>query len=103
MNFTDSTVCLGSWGKGRSSSYALNGILRVGSSRQAATSKRIENIKISTKYNPSDDPSRGAPLRARKDPIDDWVKEAVCPEITPSVSSRPSVRIAYATMNCNCT
>ena len=50
VNFVDSLVGLCAWAKGRSSSFVLNGLLRVG------LSWTVIGLKVDTKHNPWDHP-----------------------------------------------
>ena len=61
----DSRVCVGAIGKGRSSSVALNKILRKLLATALAADVDIRVLWVSTKANPADAPSRDAPLPAR--------------------------------------
>ncbi len=58
----DSRVFLGCWAHGRSSSRALNGVLRSCIPFAAAGRVKGLNIWVGTKHNPSDDPSRKVPI-----------------------------------------
>ena len=61
----DSRVCVGAIGKGRSSSRALNAVLRRLACVSLAANVEVRVIWVSTKCNPSDAPSRQEPLPAR--------------------------------------
>ena len=61
----DSRVCVGAVGKGRSSSRALNDVLRCLACVSLAANVEVRVIWVSTKCNPSDAPSRQEPLPAR--------------------------------------
>ena len=63
-NVIDSRVALGAWAKGRSSSRHLNKVLRAGLGFQILGRKVLLNSWCESALNPSDDPSRQAPLRA---------------------------------------
>ena len=79
LNGTDSTVGLGSWAKGRSASRNLNGVLQRAMAWQVVGRKVVSQFRLPTEDNPSDDPSRLAPLRARV--LDeDWVRGLVEPD-----------------------
>ena len=63
INGTDSAVSLFSSAKGRSPSHLLNGRLKQLSARKIYGRKDLGNIKVDTKKNPADDPSRFVELR----------------------------------------
>ena len=63
VNGTDSRVVLGSWAKGRSSSSQLNGVYRSCLGWLVLGQKTLSQFWVPSKENPSDDPSRLAPLR----------------------------------------
>ena len=58
----DSRVCVGAFGKGRSSSRQLNRILRSMIGWSVAGQKTLHLIWIGTKANPADHPSRGVDI-----------------------------------------
>ena len=62
----DSRVCVGAFSKGRSSSRAMNRILRECLPFRIMFGLCSVFLWVSTKLNPADEPSRGKPLRARK-------------------------------------
>jgi hypothetical protein len=70
----DSNVVLGCWTKGRSPSLEINPLLRVGGALSVFSRKQIFPFRLGTKANPSDDPSREAPLREPTNPKP-WMRE----------------------------
>ena len=70
---TDSQVCLGAIGKGRSSSYKLNGILRSMLPFLVLGNFVIGLNYINTKFNPADHPSRFSVLPPPQ-PMPAWVR-----------------------------
>ncbi len=65
-NLVDSRVTVGAWAKGRSSSQWLNQSIRAAVGPQLLGHKSVNNLWGPSARNPSDDPSRGVPLRAPK-------------------------------------
>jgi hypothetical protein len=61
VTFSDSWVVIGAWGKGRSSSILLNGVLRSCMGWQILGGRDMVCIYCPTAFNPADDPSRSAP------------------------------------------
>jgi hypothetical protein len=76
---TDSAVCQGAWGKGRSASLTLNGKLRSGMAWRVVGRKDLDLFKVGTKDNVSDDPSRDVALRAPQSP-QGWMVPLLKPE-----------------------
>ena len=72
--FTDSKVCLGCLGKGRSSSYKLNGILRSMVPFLVASDISLGVNYTNTKSNPADYPSRFTSLPS-PEPLPGWVRK----------------------------
>ena len=60
--FLDSSVCVGAFAKGRSSSFRLNGIIRALSGHLILAGIELVVIWVSSGANPADHPSRGRPL-----------------------------------------
>ena len=108
VNFVDSNVALGCWAKGRSSAFTLNAILRPFLGWKILGRKWLANLKIDTKHNTGDDPSRFVKLRDRPRPPPSWVKErtraedcvarASCSSYVPDSNSGVRFREAYAGM-----
>ena len=69
----DSRVCVGAFGKGRSSSFKLNGILRSCLLYFVAGQINIALVWLSSGANVADDPSRNAPIR-KPSPAPPWAK-----------------------------
>ena len=86
VNGTDSRVCLGAFGKGRSASRRLNNVLRGSLGWQILGQKDLHQFYIHTDANPADDPSRHKPLRA-PEPIASDLAHLVLPDRTPSGKS----------------
>ena len=82
VNGTDSAVSLFANAKGRSPSHLINGQLKRISARKIANRKQLANVKVDTKDNPSDDPSRFVELRKPQSPPG-WLKKQLVPESTP--------------------
>ena len=78
-NATDSTVGLGSWGKGRSGSPGVNRQLQKAMAWHAFARVAVSNFRMSTGAIPADHPSRGAPLPAPAKAMEQWVEAAVAP------------------------
>ncbi len=78
VNILDSQVTLGAWAKGRSSSFALNGLLRGVLGFKVAGRKCLDNLHVRSADNPADDPSRFAQLRVRAEP-EAWMVPLFCP------------------------
>ena len=72
----DSQVCVGAWGKGRSSSYKLNGIMRALLPYLIGLGLCIAMVWVSTGANPADYPSRRAVLPPPL-PSPTWVRRLV--------------------------
>ena len=71
----DSLVVIGAWGKGRSSSIQLNGVLRSCIGWSVLGCCRAFLFYVPTKLNPADDPSRSValrPARAPRGPLAHW-------------------------------
>ena len=66
---TDSGVCLGAIGRGRSSSFRLNGKLREINGWTTLCKKYINNVHIRSKFNPGDPPSRFMKILIQEAPI----------------------------------
>ena len=62
MFFCDSSVCVGAFSKGRSSSFKLNGITRACLGHTVFRWFELALIWVSTHFNPADFPSRNIPL-----------------------------------------
>lgn len=71
---TDSKVCLGCLGKGRSSSYKLNGILRSMVPFLVASDISLGVNYVHTKSNPANYPSRFTPLPS-PEPLPGWLRK----------------------------
>ena len=84
VNSSDSAVSIGAWAKGRSPSYRLNSRLRKAVDPQVLYRKQISNAKVSSKGNPSDDPSRLVALR-KPDPCPKWLQKLSEPQPTIAV------------------
>lgn len=78
VNATDSRVSFGAWSKGRSSSYQVNGCLRRTVGFFVLGRKRLGNVWVCSKHNPSDDLSRFVALR-RPEAIPKWLRHHVAP------------------------
>ena len=63
INVVDSRVVLGCRGKGRSSSWRLNGVQRSTLPYVLAGRKQVMNVWSASAFNPSDDPSRDVEIR----------------------------------------
>ena len=63
INGTDSRVCLGAFGKGRSSAPKLNNVLRQCLGLHLLCRKRLVQFWMASALNPADDPSRFVVLR----------------------------------------
>ncbi|CAE8611036.1 unnamed protein product [Polarella glacialis] len=74
----DSQVCVGALGKGRSSSFQLNGIMRGMLGYLICTDTTLRLVWVGTKSNPADAPSRFEPLAAPA-PIPTWALPAFAP------------------------
>ena len=74
VNLGDSQVCVRVWGKGRSSSYMLNGLLRQHLGFQLPGRKCVGQVWITSAQHAADDPTRHKPLRLPK-PVDSEVRE----------------------------
>ena len=72
--FCDSRVCVGALGKGRSSSYKLNGILRTLVGPMIIGGLVVAMVWIGTKANPADAPSRALVLSPPRE-LPDWVRQ----------------------------
>jgi hypothetical protein len=88
VTFSDSWVVIGAWGKGRSSSLLLNGILRSCVGWQILGRLDMVCIYCPTAFNPADDPSRAVPLRLPKIlslllPSPRCCVPSVCPPVPP--------------------
>jgi hypothetical protein len=79
VNGTDSNVALFAVAKGRSPSLLINGLLREHSVYALFARKQQVNVKVPTKDNPSDDPSRNKPLRPPQ-PAPEWLEKLLQPE-----------------------
>ena len=66
----DSAVCVGALGKGRSSSFKLNGIMMGLLPYLVVANLSVAAFWIGTKSNPADHPSRGTPLPSPMRPPD---------------------------------
>ena len=78
-NGSDSWVTIGAWGKGRSSSIQLNGVIRSCVGPRVLGMRWLTNFYVPTSANPADDPSRGAVLRA----VDESAAEKLGPLLYP--------------------
>ena len=72
VNGTDSGVCLGAWGKGRSASTRINALLRQSLGWQILGQKALVNLHIRSEANPADAPSRFKPLSPTK-VVEPWM------------------------------
>ena len=63
LNGTDSRVCLGAFGKGRSSAPKLNNVLRQCLGLHLLCRKSLVQFGMASASNPADDPSRFVALR----------------------------------------
>ena len=63
VNGSDSMVSIGAWAKARSSSLLINGKLRKTMCWCVFGRKQLSNYHLTSKGNPSDDPTRDVPLR----------------------------------------
>jgi len=88
VNGLDSNVTLGAWAKGRSGSPAINRSLQRATAWQVLGRRVVFNFRLSTKRNPSDDPSRLVDLRVPEEG-EPWQHELVTP-------ARPSVLTSAA-------
>ena len=76
VHLQDSQVALATFIKGRSSSPSLNRELRRSLASYIANRVRPSYGYIQSKMNPSDDPTRGAPLRSPSRPLESWLQAA---------------------------
>ena len=67
VNAVDSRVALRAWARGRSSSLAINGMMRKSIGLEILGQKTMDNIWVCSKYNLADDLSRFAPVREPKE------------------------------------
>lgn len=74
IHLVDSRVVAGAYAKGRSSSRVLNGLLRSCLVWETSSLRRISNLWVGTKWNPSDHPSRRKPIPAPS-PAPDWLQD----------------------------
>jgi hypothetical protein len=72
----DSSVCVGAFSKGRSSSRKLNGLLRAMIGHLVCSGISLSILWISTGKNPADHPSRNRPLPPPKSPPT-WIAHLV--------------------------
>jgi hypothetical protein len=72
----DSRVCVGALGKGRSSSFKLNGVLRSTLPFLVCGSVSLCTVWVGTNSNPADAPSQGKPLPVPK-PLPAWAVSAL--------------------------
>jgi hypothetical protein len=63
VKLADSQVMLGSSAKGRSSSSAINEVLRPTAASMAGSNSYSGGLHAGTKWNPADDPTRNVPVR----------------------------------------
>ena len=94
INFADSSVHIGSTRHGRSSSYMLNGLMRRDLGWGVLGGKSDTPLYLNTKVNPSDDPSRGVPLRPAE-PCPPWARDLLA-SVAPQhggVLRRPHLRL----------
>ena len=86
VNGTDSKVSLGAFAKGRSSSKALNHILRGCLGWAVMGRKQFKQFYVNTHDNPADDPSRGRPVRKPK-PMPENLEHLILPQCNEGDSS----------------
>ena len=72
-------VCVGAFGKGRSSSSQLNQILRTCLGWSVLGNKELKQLYIASADNPADDPTRNVPLR-QPQPVSDDIFKPLRPE-----------------------
>ena len=82
VNGTDSSVAMGALAKGRSPSLLINGLLREQSAYALFCGRQLSNVKVPTKSNPADDPSRNVPLRLPEHNSPAWLTELLIAEKT---------------------
>ena len=86
VNVIDSRVALGALGKGRSSSVALNSVLRRISVLSLACDVGVRGVWVASASNPSDDPSRAVALR-RASPPPPWAEHLFAATQSNSIGS----------------